>query len=187
MIALTQALDARDHDTEGHSQRVTVLALKIGKEMGMDETALNSMRLGALLHDVGKIGIPDAILHKPGPLDEREWELMRQHPQIGYDILRGIKFLAPALDIVRCHHEQYDGSGYPAGLKGETIPLSARIFSVADVYDALTCDRPYRPAFTHVDTMNEIRKNIGRQFDPAVVAVFEKSISTGMARKANAL
>ena len=175
IVALTQALDARDHDTEGHSERVTILALKIGKEMGMDETALNSMRLGALLHDVGKIGIPDAILHKPGPLDEREWVLMRQHPQIGYDILRGIKFLAPALDIVLYHHEQYDGSGYPAGLEGETIPFAARIFSVADVYDALTSNRPYRPAFTHEDTMNEIRKNIGRQFDPAVVAAFERT------------
>lgn len=176
ILALTQALDARDHNTEGHSRRVTDLALKIGRDMGLSETDLRYMQLGALLHDVGKIGIPDAILHKPGALDEAEWKLMRQHPKTGYNILREINFLKPALDIVLSHHERYDGKGYPAGLAGETIPLMARIVAVADAYDALTSNRPYRPAFTHEEALNEIRKNSGRQFDPAVVQVFEKYI-----------
>jgi len=169
LIALTRALDARDQDTEGHSERVAALTVEIGSEMGLEDAVLHPLRLAALLHDIGKIGIPDAILHKPGPLDEQEWALMRKHPQTGYDILRNIPYLAPALDAIRHHHEKYNGKGYPAGISGDAISLSARILAVVDVYDALTSNRPYRPAFSPEKALEMIRGEAGQQFDPAVV------------------
>ncbi len=169
LIALSRALDARDQDTEGHSERVAVLAEKIGRKIGLEEADLCSMYLAALLHDIGKIGIPDAILHKSGPLDEQEWALMRKHPRIGYDILQNIPFLAPALDAILQHHEKYNGKGYPAGLSGDAISLPARILTVVDVYDALTSHRPYRPAFSPEKALEMILEQAGQQFDPEVV------------------
>ena len=133
LVTLSRALDARDQDTEGHSERVSALSVKIGQEMNLSETALRSLRLAALLHDIGKIGIPDAVLHKPGALDEHEWTLIHKHPQIGYDILQNIPFLIPALDAILHHHEKFDGKGYPDGISGEAISLPARILSVVDV------------------------------------------------------
>ncbi|MDO9347702.1 MAG: HD domain-containing protein [Anaerolineales bacterium] len=169
LIALTRALDARDQDTEGHSERVAALAVEIGSEMGLEDAVLHPLRLAALLHDIGKIGIPDAILHKPGSLDEQEWALMRKHPQTGYDILRNIPYLDAALDAILHHHEKYNGKGYPAGLSGDAISLSARILTVVDVYDALTSNRPYRPAFWPEKALEIIRGEAGQQFDPEVV------------------
>ncbi len=171
LVALTRALDARDRDTEGHSERVAALAVRIGQEMGMTQASLNSLKLAALLHDIGKIGIPDAILHKPGPLDDKEMEQIHQHPQIGYNILRNIPFLVPSLDGILHHHEKFDGTGYPSGLIGNEIPLSARILAVVDVYDALTSHRPYRPAYSHNEGVEIIQKQTGRQFDPQVVSL----------------
>ena len=168
LVTLSRALDARDQDTEGHSERVATLAVEIGREIGMKETDLRSMRMAALLHDIGKIGVPDAILRKPGPLDEQEWALIRKHPQIGYDILQNIPFLNPALDAILHHHEKFNGKGYPTGLRGETISLSARILSVVDVYDALTSHRPYRSAFPAENALEMIRREAGQQFDPEV-------------------
>lgn len=169
LIALSRALDARDQDTEGHSERVAALAVEIGREMRLEEAELRSMRLAALLHDIGKIGIPDAILHKPGPLNEQEWALMRKHPQIGYDILQNIPFLEPALDSILHHHEKYNGKGYPAGLNGDAIAVPARILAAVDVYDALTSHRPYRPAFSPERALEMILEQAGQQFDPEVV------------------
>jgi putative nucleotidyltransferase with HDIG domain len=169
LIALTRSLDARDRDTEGHSERVTALAVEIGREMGLLEADLDSLRLAALLHDIGKIGIPDAILNKPGPLDEQEWVLMRKHPQIGFDILKNIPYLKSSLDAILHHHEKYNGKGYPAGLSGDAISLSARILTVVDVYDALTSNRPYRPAFSAEKAIEMIRGEAGQQFDAKVV------------------
>lgn len=176
LIALTRSLDARDRDTEGHSERVTALGVEIGREMGLPEADLDSLRLAALLHDIGKIGIPDAILNKPGPLDEQEWVLMRKHPQIGYDILKNIPYLKSALNAILHHHEKYNGKGYPAGLSGDAISLSARILTVVDVYDALTSNRPYRPAFSAETALEMIREEAGHQFDPEVVQALLRNL-----------
>lgn len=171
--ALSAALDARDRETEGHSQRVRSYALTLTDEMGIsDDEIREAIEWGALLHDVGKIGIPDAILHKPGSLTETEWVLMRQHPRIGHDILSDIPFLEPALPVVLYHHERWDGAGYPTGAAGEDIPLPARIFSVADTLDAITSTRPYRAAQSFSTAREEILRNCGTQFDPAVVDAF---------------
>ncbi len=169
LIALIRALDARDQDTEGHSERVAALAVEIGRTMGLEEVDLGSLRLSVLLHDIGKIGVPDVILHKSGPLDEQEWTLMRKHPQIGYEILKNIPYLAPAMNTILHHHEKFNGKGYPAGLSGSAISLSARILAVVDVYDALTSNRPYRPAFSTEKALEIIRGEAGQQFDPEVV------------------
>lgn len=177
LIALTRALDARDQDTEGHSERTAILAVEIGREMGLKEADLRSMHLSALLHDIGKIGISDAILHKPGKLDEQEMILIRKHPKIGYDILKNIPFLNPALDAILHHHEKYDGNGYPDGLSGESISLPALILSVVDVYDALTSHRPYRPAFPPEKALEMIREEAGQQFDPQVVQVLVRILA----------
>ena len=177
LIALSRALDARDQDTEGHSERVATLTVEIGQEIGMEETDLRSMRMAALLHDIGKIGVPDAILRKPGALDEQEWALIRKHPQIGYDILQNIPFLNPALDAILHHHEKFNGKGYPTGLQGETISLSARILAVVDVYDALTSNRPYRPAFPSEKALEMIRGEAGQQFDPDVAQALERLLA----------
>jgi PAS domain S-box-containing protein len=176
ILGWSNALDLRDKETEGHSQRVTDLTVQIAKAMGISEEKIVHIRRGALLHDIGKMGVPDHILFKPGPLDEEEWKIMRQHPQYALDMLSPIAYLKPALDIPFCHHERWDGSGYPRGLKGEEIPIAARIFAVADVYDALTSDRPYRKALSHQQAVDYIRQQRGIQFDPKVVDVFLRII-----------
>jgi putative nucleotidyltransferase with HDIG domain len=168
----SNALDLRDKETEGHTRRVTEMAVELARAMGMDEADLVQVRRGALLHDIGKMGIPDAILLKPGPLTEDEWEVMRRHPVYAYELLSPIEFLRPALDIPYCHHEKWDGSGYPRGLKGEQIPLAARVFAVVDVWDALCSDRPYRPAWPRERALEYIRAQAGTHFDPEVVSAF---------------
>lgn len=173
----SRALDLRDRETEGHSRRVTELTVRIAARMGFSEEELLHVRRGALLHDIGKMGIPDAILLKPGPLNDEEWAIMRTHPTLAVELLRPIAFLAPALDIPWCHHEKWDGTGYPRGLRGEEIPLAARIFAVVDVYDALTSDRPYRAAWSRERALAYIREQAGSHFDPQVVAVFEQVIA----------
>jgi putative nucleotidyltransferase with HDIG domain len=169
LFAMTRALDARDRDTEGHSERVATLAVKIGHELGMEEAALHSLSLAALLHDIGKIGVPDAILHKPGALNEAEWAFIRKHPQTGYDILKNIPFLEPALDGILQHHEKFNGKGYPGGLNGDAISLPGRILAVVDVYDALTSNRPYRPAYSSDKALEIMRSESGQQFDPEII------------------
>lgn len=170
--AMVTALDFRDNETQGHSLRVVEYCIRIAKAMGIVEPDLGWIRRGALLHDVGKIGVPDAILRKPGKLDDDEWIEMRKHPEHGFEMLRHIRFLEPALDIVLYHQERYDGSGYPRGINGEAIPLGARIFAVVDCFDAMTSDRPYRAALPIEKARDEIRKFSGTQFDPEVAAAF---------------
>lgn len=166
------ALDMRDKETEGHTQRVTILTQRLARFMGVSGEALIHITRGALLHDIGKMAIPDSILLKPGALTEEERELIRQHPKLAYDMLKRIEFLRPALDIPYCHHEKWDGTGYPRGLKGEEIPFAARIFPVVDVWDALTSDRPYRKGLPVDEVMQRIRAEAGRHFDPQVVDAF---------------
>lgn len=168
----SKALDLRDRETEGHSRRVTELAIQLAQAMGMSEEEIIHMRRGALLHDMGKIGIPDSILHKPAQLTEEEWTVMRKHPQFAFDMLSPIEYLYESLEIPFSHHERWDGTGYPQGLKGEEIPLSARIFAVADVWDALTSDRPYRSAWSEEEARVYIREQSGKHFDPQVVELF---------------
>jgi response regulator RpfG family c-di-GMP phosphodiesterase len=172
----SRALDLRDRETEGHSLRVTELALKLARSFGMDEDQIINVKRGSLLHDIGKMGVPDSILLKPGPLTENEWRTMRQHPQFAYDLLSPISYLQQALDIPYCHHEKWDGTGYPRGLKGEEIPLAARIFAVGDVWDALTNERPYRPAWPDSKAIEYINENSGSHFDPQMVELFLKNI-----------
>lgn len=169
-----RALDLRDRSTEQHTSRVADLAIDLAREMGIGEPDLTYMRRGALLHDIGKMGIPDSILLKPGPLDAGEWAIMRQHPKYAYDLLLPIAHLKPALDIPFAHHEKWNGSGYPRGLAGEQIPLHARIFAIADVWDALTSSRPYREAWPPDRALAYVREQSGSHFDPAVVEAFEK-------------
>jgi putative two-component system response regulator len=168
----SHAMDLRDRETEGHSHRVAELTIQLARVSGLSEEQLLHIRRGALLHDMGKLGIPDSILHKPASLTEEEWVVMRSHPQLAHDMLNSIEYLRPALDIPYCHHEKWDGSGYPRGLKGEQIPLAARIFAVVDVWDALTSDRPYRPSWTREDALTHIRNQSGKHFDPEVVDLF---------------
>ncbi len=170
--ALATALDTRDSETMGHSLRVAAYTVEIARRMAVVEPELTDIYRGALLHDVGKIGIPDAILRKPGKLTPEEWIEMRRHPEIGYRILQGINFLEGARQIVLSHQERYDGTGYPRALKGKAIPLGARIFSVVDTLDAMTSDRCYRKALDYKDAREEILKYRGTQFDPDVVDVF---------------
>jgi putative nucleotidyltransferase with HDIG domain len=170
--ALATALDTRDTETLGHSLRVAAYTAAVARRLGVAEPDLTDIYRGALLHDVGKIGIPDAILRKPGKLTTEEWVEMRRHPEIGYRILQGINFLEAAREIVLSHQETYDGSGYPRGLKGKDIPLGARIFAVADTLDAMTSDRPYRKALPYAAARAEILKYSGVQFDPDVVKAF---------------
>ena len=168
----SQALELRDKETEGHARRVTERTVQLAQLVGVPELELEHVRRGTLLHDIGKMGIPDAILLKPGKLTEAEWAIMRRHPVLAYEMLSSIAYLRPALDIPHYHHEKWDGSGYPDGLKGEQIPLYARIFAIVDVYDALTNDRPYRPAWTTEQTVEYIRAESGKHFDPAIVETF---------------
>lgn len=169
----SHVLDLRDKETEGHSQRVTEMTLALGRLIGMKQAHLAHVRRGALLHDIGKMGIPDSILLKPSSLTEEEWVIMRKHPLYAFEMLYPIRYLRPALDIPYCHHERWNGSGYPRGLKGEDIPLPARIFAVVDVWDAVTSDRPYRPAWPEDKACEYIRENSGILFDSKVVETLE--------------
>jgi putative two-component system response regulator len=169
---LSHALDLRDRETEGHSRRVTELTVKLAQALNMSDEEITHIRRGALLHDMGKIGVPDSILHKPDTLTDEEWAIMRKHPQFAYEMLSPIEYLRRALDIPYSHHEKWDGSGYPRGLKGEEIPMSARLFAIADVWDALTSDRPYRSAWTEAEALTYIREQSGKHFDPQVVDLF---------------
>ncbi len=168
----SRALDMRDKETEGHCRRVTDLTLALAQAMGLPSADLVQVRRGALLHDIGKMGIPDAILLKPGPLDDVEWEIMRRHPVYAYEMLFPIEFLRPALAIPYCHHEKWDGTGYPDGLRGEAIPLAARLFAIVDVWDALRSDRPYRPGWPPDKVRAHIKAGAGTHFDPHVVEAF---------------
>jgi response regulator RpfG family c-di-GMP phosphodiesterase len=170
--ALGSALESRDVETNAHSFRVMKYSQALASAMGIDGKALKDIEYGVFLHDIGKIGVADAILFKPDKLTEEEWRVMREHPARGRYLLAGIKFLEGGLDIVYCHHERWDGKGYPQGLRAEGIPLGARIFAVGDTLDAMTSDRPYRRALSYEDARQEILTNSGIQFDPAVVEVF---------------
>jgi len=168
----SRAINLRDKETEEHSRRVTDLTCKLAIQMGIKQPELTHICRGAILHDIGKVAIPDNILLKPGPLNDEEWVTMRRHPMIAVNLLTTIEHLAPALDIPRSHHEKWNGTGYPDKLAGEDIPLAARLFAIVDVYDALTSDRPYRPAWTQAETMKYISDQSGTHFDPHVVPAF---------------
>ncbi len=171
-----RALALRDFETEDHSRRVTLLTLNLAKRLGIDGDDLLHIQRGALLHDIGKMAIPDSILLKPGPLTEGEWDVMHQHPVHAYEMLSAIDFLQPALHIPYSHHEKWDGTGYPQGMRGKQIPLSARIFAVVDVWDALTSDRPYRLAWSREETLVYIQDQSGAHFDPLIVTIFLEMI-----------
>jgi len=180
LAALSSALDARDRETEGHSLRVARLSYRLGREFGLNLDQAKTLERGAILHDIGKIGISDSILRKPGPLDPQEWEMMRKHPDIGARIVDGIPFLREAMPVNRYHQECWDCSGYPIGLKGTDIPLIARIFSVVDTFDALTTERPYRSPVSIQEAMEYINAKSGISFDPAIVKAFGKMVDDGM-------
>ena len=167
-----RALDLRDRETEGHTRRVTEETVRLARAYGVAGEALLHVRRGALLHDIGKMAIPDEILLKPGPLTDAEWEVMRRHPQYAHDFLWPVSYLRPALDIPYCHHERWDGSGYPQGMREEEIPLVARLFAVVDVWDALRSDRPYRRPWSEERVLEYLAQQAGVQFDPEVVALF---------------
>lgn len=176
IVGWSHAMDLRDKETEGHSQRVTELTLKLAESFGFHGDDLLHIRHGALLHDMGKLGVPDSILQKPAKLTDEEWVVMRKHPEFANEMLYPIEYLRPALDIPLCHHEKWDGSGYPRGLKGEEIPLAARIFAIVDVWDAVTSDRPYRAGWKEEEAMSYIHEQSGKHFDPQVVEIFFKVI-----------
>jgi putative nucleotidyltransferase with HDIG domain len=171
-----KALGVRDNETGKHSQRVTAWTVHLSRVMGIPEEQIMHVRRGALLHDIGKIGVPDRILFKPGKLDDDEWVLMREHVNFGINILGEISHLHLAIAIPQCHHEKWDGSGYPRGLSGEQIPLEARIFAIVDVWDALTNDRPYRQALSDAEAIAIIEQGSGSHFDPHVVETFLKEL-----------
>jgi putative nucleotidyltransferase with HDIG domain len=177
LAALMSALDARDRETEGHSLRVARLACKLGEYLDLTSAQLKSLERGSLLHDIGKIGIRDTILLKPGPLDPAEWEIMRTHPSIGARIVEGIPFLEDTQAVIRYHQERWDGSGYPLGLSGKDIPYLARIFAVADALDALTSDRPYRPGVSREEALTYLHEQAGILFDPQVISVLETTLA----------
>jgi response regulator RpfG family c-di-GMP phosphodiesterase len=172
--ALAAALETRDHDTGGHSERVVAFSLRLGRELDLDRPTMRALEFGSLLHDIGKIGVPDAILHKPAKLTDTEWETMREHPVMGGRILKGIEFLAGAAQVVSQHHEMWNGKGYPLGLAGNDIDINARIFAVADTLDAMTSDRVYRKAQSYEAAAAELDRFAGEQFDPTVVAAFHR-------------
>jgi putative nucleotidyltransferase with HDIG domain len=174
----SRAMDLRDRETEGHTLRVTDLTVKLARLMNVSESQLTAVRRGALLHDIGKMGVPDSILLKDGKLTKEEWEVMRKHPQFAYEMLAPIGYLNDALDIPYSHHEKWDGTGYPQGLKGVNIPLSARIFAVVDVWDALTNDRSYRKKWTEKKAQKYIKEQSGKHFDPQIVDIFLKNIES---------
>ena len=170
-------MDLRDKETEGHTRRVTELTLRLARLMDIPEAELIHSRRGGLLHDIGKLGVPDNILLKEDELTDQEWEKMRKHPQFAFEMLSSIHYLQPALDIPYCHHEKWDGSGYPRCLKGEQIPIAARIFSVVDVWDAITSDRPYRKGWSQDQAQKYIEEQSGKYFDPQVVGKFFQLIN----------
>jgi cyclic di-GMP phosphodiesterase len=172
--ALTAALETRDSETHGHSERVVTYSLRLGREYGLQSDAMKSLEFGSLLHDIGKIGVPDSILRKPAKLTEEEWVRMREHPLHGQQILRGIEFLEGASRVVAQHHEKWDGTGYPLGLRAEEIDICARIFAVADAFDAITSDRVYRRGKSYEAAAKELDDWAGRQFDPKVVEAFHR-------------
>ncbi|MCC6499098.1 MAG: GAF domain-containing protein [Anaerolineales bacterium] len=169
-----RTLDLRDRGAKGHTSRVVDITTQLALSMGVEKDSLIHVRRGAILHDIGKVAIPDEILFKPGPLTDAEWQIMQQHPTLAVNLLAPISYLAPALDIPRWHHERWDGSGYPERLRGEQIPFAARLFAIADVYDALVSDRPYRKAWSQTDAIQYIESQSGKQFDPRVVVEFMK-------------
>lgn len=168
----SRALDMRDHETEGHSLRVAALSVALGRRLGLAAEDLKFLRWGALLHDIGKLGVPDAILRKAGPLTEEEWVVMRQHPTYGRDFLSPLTYLEPSLAVPYCHHERWDGNGYPQGLAGTDIPLAARIFAVVDIWDALCFDRPYRRALPMAEVRDYLASLAGTHLDPELTAAF---------------
>lgn len=170
--ALVRMLDARDTETEAHSRRVVHIALTLGMALGLPPSDLRAIEVGAMLHDVGKIGVPDSILRKPGPLNEDEWSVMRRHPEIGHEILSELGFLKTALPLVLHHHERWAGDGYPNRLRGNEIPLGARIFAMADAYDVIRSRRPYKPPYSHATAIDIIRRDTGTHFDPRVSQAF---------------
>lgn len=172
----SRALELRDHETEKHTKNVVEKTIELARQLEIPNAELIHLRRGATLHDIGKMGIPDHILHKPGPLTDEEWEVMRQHPRYARELLSPIDYLKPAMDIPCHHHERWDGSGYPTGLKGEGIPLSARLFAVVDVFDALTSDRPYRKAWPKHDALRFINEQAGKLFDPKITTTFLASV-----------
>ena len=172
----SHALDLRDRETEGHSRRVAELTVQMARDFGMNEDEIIHIRRGALLHDMGKIGVPDSILHKPDKLTDEEWGIMRKHPEFAYNMLYPIEYLRPALDIPYCHHEKWDGTGYPRKLKGQETPVSARLFAIVDVWDAITSDRPYRAAWSEEKALAYIREQSDKHFDPQVVDLFFKVV-----------
>lgn len=171
-----RALDLRDKETEGHTQRVTELTIRLASRLGFSDEEMLHLKRGALLHDMGKMAIPDEILQKAGDLTDDEWKIMRLHPEYAYNMLANIAYIKPALDVPYYHHERWNGTGYPKGLKGEAIPLFARLFSIVDVWDALTSDRPYRKKMSAEYTINHLRENAGILFDPQLVQVFLEMI-----------
>jgi len=185
----SRALDLRDHETEGHTQRVTRLTLRLARAAGMSDAEVVQARRGALLHDIGKVAVPDSILNKPGPLSSDEWILMRRHPQYAFELLSPIKYLQPALDFPYAHHERWDGAGYPRGLKGLQIPQAARLFAVVDVWDALRSTRPYRAAWSAEAASAYLQAQAGSHFDPDAVRLFLELLASeaggdaGSARK----
>jgi putative nucleotidyltransferase with HDIG domain len=183
--AWATALALRDKETAGHSNRVSDLSMRLAHAIGISETQMLHIRRGTLLHDIGKMGVQDTVLLKAGELTDAEWEQMRQHPTIAYELLKPIAFLEKSLDIPYCHHERWDGTGYPRGLKGEEIPLAARIFTICDVYDAMTSDRPYRRAMPIAEVLAYIQLHSGSIFDPNVVKVFLEMMRTGYPSNGN--
>jgi putative nucleotidyltransferase with HDIG domain len=170
--AFARALEMRDREPVGHTHQVTEITVRLARVVGVDEEAMPHLRRGALLHDIGKLGVPESIVQKSGSLTDQEWNVMRLHPQIAYDLLSPIVYLHSALEIPYCHHERWDGSGYPQGLKGDQIPLAARIFAVVDVWDALISDRPFRKAWSEYQASRYLKEHSGSYFDPQIVDVF---------------
>ena len=179
MKAFAQVVEAKDACTRGHLERTQRYGMAIANAMAPELAARPEVAYGFFLHDIGKVGVPEQVLRKPGPLDAREWDVMRSHPAIGAQIIEPIRFLGEAVEIVRSHHEWFDGSGYPVGLAGEQIPLAARIFAIADSFDAMTSDRPYRSALPMEVAVGEIRDGAGTQFDPQAVAAFLELVDEG--------
>jgi HD-GYP domain-containing protein (c-di-GMP phosphodiesterase class II) len=176
--SLALVVEQRDGITGGHCQRVASYAASLGEVLNLSEEARRDLHYGSLLHDIGKIGVPDAVLNKPGTLTAEEWQIMRRHPEIGAKMVEGVEFLRPALPIILAHHERYDGSGYPKGLRGKEIPLGARIFQVADALDAIVSDRPYRGGQSLQAALEEIHCHAGAQFDPMVVEALDQIAPT---------
>lgn len=180
VAVLCAALDLRDNLTLGQAKRVSEIGSILAHQMGLRKEQLRQIEKAAILHDIGKIGVADAVLAKPGPLDEKEWMEMKRHPEMGFEILNSIDFLRDAAEVVYAHHERFDGSGYPRGLKGDEIPLGARVFAVVDAYDAMTSHRPYRKALPHYKAVDEIKRNAGTQFDPGIVRDFVDAERRGL-------